>query len=206
MKSLAAVIALAALRMGAGAASSGRQAERISVSAQEANPPYDGRFAFVRLRYGADRGDIRGDLLYGRFGRGGREPMWSHDAPRAEHNFLRIMEEVTSVWTSPDSRLILSADDHDLFRHPVAYIAEPGVLVPHRERGPGPPGPGFSRAGSSSWMTSGASIGSTSRPRCVASCPRPNSWCWRAKRKSSTRSSIPEPPSDGDRELQQRHR
>ena len=130
MKSLAAVIALAALRMGAGAASSGRQAERISVSAQEANPPYDGRFAFVRLRYGADRGDIRGDRLYGRFGRGGREPMWSHDAPRAEHNFLRILEEVTSVWTSPDSRLILSADDHDLFRHPVAYIVEPGYWFP----------------------------------------------------------------------------
>ena len=130
MKSLAAVIGLAALGMGAGAASSGGQAERISPSAQEANAPYDGRFAFVRLRYGAGGGDIGGDLLYGRLGRGGREPMWSHDAPRAEHNFLRIMEEVTSVWTSPDSRLILSVDDHDLFRHPVAYIVEPGYWFP----------------------------------------------------------------------------
>ena len=127
MKSLAALIGLAALGMGAGAASSGGQAERISLSPQEANTPYDGRFAFVRIRYGAGGGDIRGDRL---LGRGGREPMWSHDAPRAEHNFLRILEEVTSVWTSPDSRLILSADDHDLFRHPVAYIVEPGYWFP----------------------------------------------------------------------------
>jgi hypothetical protein len=113
--------------MGAGAATSGGQAEGISASVQEANAPYDGRFAFVRLRYGAEGGNIRGNLL---FGRGGREPMWSHDAPRAEHNFLRIMEEVTSVWTSPDSRLILSLDDDELFRYPVAYIVEPGYWFP----------------------------------------------------------------------------
>ena len=130
MKSLAAAIGLAALAVGAGAASSGGQAEQISASAQEANAPYDGRFAFVRLRYGTSGSDVRENLLLGRFGRGGREPMWSHDAPRAEHNFLRILEEVTSVWTSPDSRLILSVDDRDLFRHPVAYIVEPGYWFP----------------------------------------------------------------------------
>ena len=130
MKTLAAVAGLAALAVGAGANSSSGQAEGISASAQEAGVAYDGRFAFVRLRYGAHQGNTGGDLLIGRFGRGGREPMWSHDAPRAEYNFLRILEEVTSVWTSPDSRLILSVDDPDLFRHPIAYIVEPGYWFP----------------------------------------------------------------------------
>jgi hypothetical protein len=130
VKSLAVVIGLAALGAGAGAASSGGQADGASASAHETNAPYDGRFAFVRLRYETDGGDMRGDLFVRRLGRGGREPMWSHDAPRAEHNFLRIMEEMTSVWTSPDSRLILSADDPDLFHHPIAYIVEAGYWFP----------------------------------------------------------------------------
>ena len=69
MKSLAVVIGLAALGAGAGAASSGGQADGASASAHETNAPYDGRFAFVRLRYG---GDMRGDLFVPRLRRGGR--------------------------------------------------------------------------------------------------------------------------------------
>ena len=41
---------------------------------------YDGRFAFVRLRY---QGGFRGD------------PGWAHDYPRADWHFQRILEEVT---------------------------------------------------------------------------------------------------------------
>jgi len=40
------------------------------------------------------------------------------------------MEELTAVPTAPDSRLILTADDPELFRFPVAYIVEVGYWVP----------------------------------------------------------------------------
>ena len=69
MKSLAVVIGLSALGVGVGAASAGGQADGASASAQETNAPYDGRFAFVRLRYG---GDMRGDPFVPRLRRGGR--------------------------------------------------------------------------------------------------------------------------------------
>lgn len=95
---------------------------------QEANAPYDGRFAFVRIRYDDGGGDLRGGFFG--YSRGGREPFWAHDTPRAEHNFLRIMEELTVVHTAPDSRLVLEADDPDLFRYPVAYIVEVGYWRP----------------------------------------------------------------------------
>jgi hypothetical protein len=96
-------------------------------SADPGNPAYDGRFAFVRLRYGARDGDLRGGFLGGR--RRG-DPMWSHDLPRADENFLRIMHELTTVATAPDYHLVLAADDPELFRFPVAYIVEVGFWVP----------------------------------------------------------------------------
>ncbi|MSR36099.1 MAG: DUF4159 domain-containing protein [Gemmatimonadetes bacterium] len=91
------------------------------------NPPYDGRFAFVRLRYGARDASLAGGFMGGR---GRNEPMWAHDLPRADMNFLRIMQELTSVQTAPEYHLVLSVDDPDLFRYPVAYIVEVGFWVP----------------------------------------------------------------------------
>jgi hypothetical protein len=94
--------------------------------AQEANASYDGRFSFVRLRY-EDGRSLRGGFLgYGR----GREQFWAHDTPRAEHNLLKIMEELTVLSTDPESRLVLDADDPELFRYPVAYIVEVGYWNP----------------------------------------------------------------------------
>jgi hypothetical protein len=121
---IAAGLALAA---GAAAFASDAVARPAAGSApQEANVAYDGRFAFVRLRYDDGRGMRGGFLGYGR----GRERFWEHDSPRAEHNFLKIMDELTSVPTDPESRLILDADDPELFRHPVAYIVEVGYWNP----------------------------------------------------------------------------
>ena len=91
------------------------------------NPPYDGRFAFVRLRYGPHDTDLAGRFLGGRRR---NDPMWSHDLPRADVNFLRIMQELTAVPTAPDYHLVLDADDPELFRYPVAYIVEVGYWVP----------------------------------------------------------------------------
>jgi hypothetical protein len=91
------------------------------------NPPYDGRFGFVRLRFGARDTDLAGAFLGGRRR---NDPMWSHDLPRADMNFLRILREFTSVQTTPEYHLVLDVDDPELFRYPVAYIVEVGYWVP----------------------------------------------------------------------------
>lgn len=72
---------------------------------------YDGRFAFVRLRY---QGGFR------------RDPGWAHDYPRADWHFQRILEEVSLTRTRRDESNILTLDDPDLGLHPVAYMSEPG--------------------------------------------------------------------------------
>ena len=60
---------------------------------------YDGRFTFARPRY--TQGVPANELGGGRFGRrgGGRGqgPPWSHDYPRAERNFMKILDEITTI-------------------------------------------------------------------------------------------------------------
>ena len=65
-----------------------RRRHRSSAGSDErpwSNPPrcdYDGRFAFVRLRYGGSS----------RPAGSAREPPWAHDYPRADFHFLQILE------------------------------------------------------------------------------------------------------------------
>jgi len=92
--------------------------------------PYDGRFVFARLRYteGVSADELGGGRGFGRrFGRG-QGPPWSHDYPRAEHNFAKILDEITTVhpYTGPLGGVILDIGSKDLFRFPVAYMAEAG--------------------------------------------------------------------------------
>jgi Domain of unknown function (DUF4159) len=81
----------------------------------QGNTSYDGRFVFVRLRY---------QTGFGRFGRQG--PPWSHDYPRGEMHFTRILNDVTSLRPRLDGSNILALDDPELFKYPIAYMAEPG--------------------------------------------------------------------------------
>lgn len=88
-------------------------------------PAYDGRFTFVRVRWDDGRGGrgLRGF-------RGGGEPLWAHDMRRgAERNFARILEETTFVGPSLEGK-VLTLDDPELFRYPVAYIVEVGYWQP----------------------------------------------------------------------------
>ncbi len=95
---------------------------------QEMNAPYDGLFHFARIRFSASRG------RWGGFGwGGGRGALWAHDYPRADRNFLAILEETTYVGTSRASSNVLTLDDPELFRFPVAYIVEPGFWNPTDE-------------------------------------------------------------------------
>ncbi len=91
---------------------------------------YDGKFVFARLRYteGVSPDELGSGRGFGRrFGRG-QGPPWSHDYPRAERNFSKILEEITTIrpYTGPLGGVIVEIGSKDLFKFPVAYMAEAG--------------------------------------------------------------------------------
>jgi hypothetical protein len=98
------------------AAAQGFRSRERSV-APAANVPYDGRFTFARIRFtavGEGERFFRQDLK------------WDHDYPRAERNFMKILSEVSLLRPYMDGGNILTLDDPDLFKYPVAYLCEPG--------------------------------------------------------------------------------
>jgi hypothetical protein len=86
---------------------------------------YDGRFAFVRLRYGGSDGGYW------------REPPWAHDYPRAERHFMRILEELTFLKLHRDRSNIMTLDDPELGNFPLAYMSEPGFWSMSEEEAAG---------------------------------------------------------------------
>ncbi|HET7618858.1 MAG TPA: DUF4159 domain-containing protein [Vicinamibacterales bacterium] len=89
------------------------------------NTPYDGRFVFARISY--DSGE-EGGGFYGR--RRGGGPPWSHDYPRGDVHFMKILNEVTYLRPRLDGSNIIGLDDPELFNYPIAYMAEPGFWMP----------------------------------------------------------------------------
>jgi uncharacterized protein DUF4159 len=83
--------------------------------------PYDGRFTFVRLRWGSEGG-------FG-FRRRGMSAAWNHDYPRAEQHIVKILDAVTYIDVRTDGSRILTLDDPALFRYPIAMMWEPGFWV-----------------------------------------------------------------------------
>jgi hypothetical protein len=77
------------------------------------NVPYDGRFAFVRVKYETAPG--------GYWWRG--QPSWSHGYPLAEQNLMKIMNEV-SFLNAHEEITTLALDDPEIFKYPVLYIIE----------------------------------------------------------------------------------
>jgi hypothetical protein len=86
-------------------------AQRGYSQSYSGNVRYDGKFVFVRLSY----------PWYG-----GRGAPWAHDWPRGEEHFLKIFSEITSVPMHVAESSIMSLSDPELFKFPVAYMAEPG--------------------------------------------------------------------------------
>ena len=80
------------------------------------NIPYDGRFTFVRVRYTPAPGSYWS--WYG--------PSWAHGFPIAEHNLNRIMREICLLDLHVDDINVLTFDDPEIFKYPVAYIIEVG--------------------------------------------------------------------------------
>ncbi|MEO7998899.1 MAG: DUF4159 domain-containing protein, partial [Gemmatimonadaceae bacterium] len=84
------------------------------------NMPYDGRYTFVRIKYPLpDNGfGFRQDIK------------WSHDYPRGERHFTKIVQELTTVQTRTENSNIIGLDDAELGKYPVAYMCEPGFWRP----------------------------------------------------------------------------
>jgi hypothetical protein len=80
------------------------------------NAPYDGQFTFVRVQY---------DTAPGGYWAGGR-PSWVHGYPLAEENLMRIMNDLSLFNARTEEINVLSLEDPDLFKYPVAYIIEVG--------------------------------------------------------------------------------
>ena len=90
---------------------------------QEQNAPYNGKFAFARLKH-TDRGGLRG---FGR-GRGGGEycdgPPWQHDYPCAERALMTILSNATSL-KSGQAGHVFDVGDPELHKYPIAYLSHP---------------------------------------------------------------------------------
>jgi hypothetical protein len=93
------------------------------------NVPYDGRFTFARIRY-----EIQ-PMGWDQLGR--PDIKWDHDYPRAEQHFTRILREVTTLRPYVDGGNIFKLDDPELYKYPVAYMAEPGFWTMSDEEAAG---------------------------------------------------------------------
>ena len=78
------------------------------------NVPYDGQFTFVRVKY---------ETAPGGYWAGGR-PSWVHGFPLAEQNLMRIMTDMSYLAPHVEDINVLTLDDPELFKYPVAYIIE----------------------------------------------------------------------------------
>ncbi len=87
------------------------------------NVPYDGRLTFVRVKYQLP--DFSGGF------RGSRDLPWSHDYPRGERHFTKIVSELSSTRVRIDASNILTLDDAQLGKYPIAYMAEAGFWRPN---------------------------------------------------------------------------
>jgi len=76
---------------------------------------YDGRATFVRLRW-----------RNGGASRGFWSTAWDHDYPRAEQHLSQILRELTALDIRVDGSRILTLDDPELTKFPIAFMWEPG--------------------------------------------------------------------------------
>ena len=107
------VLAVAAAFAQRGGFGGGGRGGRFAQPRIAPNVPYDGRFAFVRVKYETAPG--------GYWWRG--QPSWYHGYPLAEQNLMKIMNEL-SFLNAHEEINTLALDDPELFKYPLAYIIE----------------------------------------------------------------------------------
>src|SRR4029453_2475646 len=86
---VAAMIAIGAVAAAQGFRFRGFGGERPNSAFVQPNPPYDGRFVFLRVNYHT----APGGFWYGGL------PAWAHGYPLAEQTLLRILKEGTYIHT-----------------------------------------------------------------------------------------------------------
>lgn len=79
--------------------------------------PYNGRFTFTRIRYGAARGSGFG---------WGWGSAWNHDYPQADRNMQFILDRYTGLGPNTGGSNVLDLEDPRIFQHPILYMSEPG--------------------------------------------------------------------------------
>jgi len=62
----------------------------------------------------------------------GNGPAWSHDWPRSEEHFMKIMAELTKLDVNPGGH-ITSFQTDDCFKYPIAYLCEVGYITLSKE-------------------------------------------------------------------------
>ncbi|NLT67608.1 MAG: DUF4159 domain-containing protein [Acidobacteria bacterium] len=85
-------------------------------------PRRESRFTFGRIFYDSPM-SVRFPGMVG----DGNGPPWSHDWPRSEEHFMKIMAEVTKVDVNPGGHIISFQND-ECFKYPIAYLCEPGYM------------------------------------------------------------------------------
>lgn len=88
------------------------------------NPEYTGEFTFARIKYMSGPGGYYYRDI----------PAWAHGyvpdprrmSGRAETNLMKIMDDVTYLHPRVEESVVVTLDDPELFRYPVAYMTEPG--------------------------------------------------------------------------------
>jgi hypothetical protein len=81
-----------------------------------ANPTYDGRFTFARIKYTTGPGGYYYQGL----------PAWAHGYSHAERNLMKILNEVSELAPRMEESVVVSLDDPALCKYPVAYLSEAG--------------------------------------------------------------------------------
>jgi hypothetical protein len=81
------------------------------------NVKYDGRFTFARLSYTTN--SPRGYYYRGL-------PAWAHGYDLAERNLMQILTSLSTVHPRLEGGVVLNLDDPELFKYPLAYMAEAG--------------------------------------------------------------------------------
>ena len=82
-------------------------------------PVYDGRITFARIKY------------RGNYECGGEGPGWSHDYPRTDYHFVKILRELSTARTFVEQGPVIGSvlvrfDEPAMRKYPVAYLSEPG--------------------------------------------------------------------------------
>lgn len=97
----------------------------LTSSAQEPiseMPRKESRFTLGRIYFESPLGGY----MFGPVG-AANGPPWSHDWPRSEEHFMKIVAEVTRVDVNPSGHIISFQND-DCFKYPIAYLCEVGYI------------------------------------------------------------------------------